>query len=77
MAVNQETGVVNDRKTKHYRRAAEAAAEQLDWCVSYLRSNGRTQIARFIARNRDNIRRQLSQAGSDRTAEAKTRRLRS
>ena len=42
-----------------YQRAAEAALQQLDWCVMYLRGARKTELARALSRNRDHIRRRL------------------
>ena len=42
----------------HYRAAAEAALEQLDWCVAYLHRIRKPQLAAALARNRSEIRRQ-------------------
>ena len=47
---------------EQYRQAAEEALEQLGWCIEYLRSIRRNQIARALARNRDHIRRGLTEA---------------
>ena len=52
-----------------YQRAAEAALQQLDWCIMYLRGARKTELARALSRNRDHIRRRLherSGAESDR-----------
>jgi hypothetical protein len=35
-----------------YRQAAEAALEQLDWCIDYIRRMRRKELARQLARNR-------------------------
>jgi hypothetical protein len=43
-----------------YRRAAEETLSQLDWCVSYLYSIRKPDLARAIERNRTTIRRQMS-----------------
>ncbi len=50
---------MTEEDAKRYRRAAEFTLEQLDWCISYLRSIRRTDIARTLARSRDQIRRRL------------------
>jgi DNA-binding protein Fis len=54
----------NDDNANRYRRAAELALEQLDWCINYLRSNRKTALARALTRNRDTIRRRLRELGS-------------
>lgn len=50
---------MRDEEAKRYRRAAEFTLHQLDWCISYLRSIRRNDIARTLAQNRDRIRRRL------------------
>jgi hypothetical protein len=47
------------READRYREAAEAALEQLDWAISYLRGIRKAEIARALARNRAYIREQL------------------
>jgi hypothetical protein len=42
-----------------YRDAAEETLEQLDWCVEYLYRIRKPRIARAIAKNRAEIRRQM------------------
>ena len=42
--------------TERYRRAAEDALQQLDWCIGYLHAIRKTQISRALARNRSYIR---------------------
>jgi predicted transcriptional regulator of viral defense system len=42
-----------------YRRAAEEALRQLDWCVEYLRRINKPQVATRLAKNRDYIRKNL------------------
>jgi hypothetical protein len=46
-------------EARRYRRAAEAALEQLDWCVLYLRNARKSDLARAVSRNRDHIRQRL------------------
>ena len=41
----------------HYRAAAEATLEQLDWCIAYLHRIRKPQLAAALARNRSEIRR--------------------
>jgi hypothetical protein len=38
-----------------YREAAIQAVEQLQWCVTYLHSTRRSQLARALERNRRQI----------------------
>jgi hypothetical protein len=46
-------------ETERYRRAAEDALQQLDWCIGYLHGIHKTQISRSLARNRRYIHEQL------------------
>jgi hypothetical protein len=46
-------------EAERYRRAAEGALQQLDWCIQYLHDNGKRAIAAALARNRNAIRRRL------------------
>jgi hypothetical protein len=46
-------------ETERYRRAAEDALQQLDWCIGYLHGIRKTGISRALARNRSYIRTQL------------------
>ena len=45
---------------ERYRVAAEAALDQLDWCISYLHRIRKSPIAEAVARNQSDIRRRLS-----------------
>jgi hypothetical protein len=45
----------NDR----YRRAAEDALQQLDWCIGYLHGIRKTNISYQLAKNRTFIKRNL------------------
>ena len=42
-----------------YRRAAEDALQQLDWCIGYLHGIRKTKISKQLARNRSFIKRNL------------------
>ena len=44
-----------------YRRAAEDALQQLDWCIGYLHGIKKNKISTQLARNRSYIRRNLMQ----------------
>jgi hypothetical protein len=44
-----------DREIERYREAAWAALDQLDWCINYLHSLRKADIARALARNRSRI----------------------
>ena len=41
---------------ERYRRAAEDALQQLDWCIGYLHGIRKVGISRSLARNRNYIR---------------------
>ena len=43
------------QEAQRYREAADAALEQLDWCVSYLHRIKRHRIAEVLRRNRTMI----------------------
>jgi hypothetical protein len=48
-----------DDEVERYRRAAEDALQQLDWCIGYLHGIRKVDISRALARNRSAIRTQL------------------
>ena len=48
-----------DDEVERYRRAAEDALQQLDWCIGYLHGIRKVGISRALARNRSHIRTQL------------------
>jgi hypothetical protein len=48
-----------DDDVERYRRAAEDALQQLDWCIGYLHGIRKVGISRALARNRAHIRTQL------------------
>ena len=48
-----------DDQLKRYRRAAEDALQQLDWCIGYLHGLRKVEISRALAKNRSYIRTQL------------------
>ena len=49
----------DDAETERYRRAAEDALQQLDWCIGYLHGIRKTRLSRALARNRSFIRTHL------------------
>ena len=51
----------HDDQLSRYRRAAEDALQQLDWCIGFLHGQGKTKISRSLAKNRSYIRTQLLQ----------------
>jgi hypothetical protein len=48
-----------DPEVERYRRAAEDALQQLDWCIGYLHGLRKVKISRALAKNRSQIRTQL------------------
>jgi hypothetical protein len=48
-----------DDDVERYRRAAEDALQQLDWCIGYLHGIRKVGISRALARNRSFIRTRL------------------
>ena len=53
---------------RRYKRAAEAALQQLDWCIVYLRGARKTDLAKALSRNRDHIRQRLHERGGSEPA---------
>jgi hypothetical protein len=49
----------DDNELQRYRRAAEDALQQLDWCIGYLHGIRKVDISRALAKNRSYIRTQL------------------
>ena len=45
-----------DEELERYRRAAEDALQQLDWCIGYLHGLRKVEISRALAKNRAHIR---------------------
>jgi hypothetical protein len=50
-----------DDEIERYRRAAEDALQQLDWCIGYLHGIRKVEISRALAKNRSQIRSKLLQ----------------
>jgi hypothetical protein len=46
-------------EAERYRRAAEDALQQLDWCIGYLHGCNKKAIAASLSKNRSYIRRHL------------------
>jgi hypothetical protein len=46
-------------ESMRYRRAAEDALQQLDWCIGYLHGIHKPQISARLAQNRQFIKEQL------------------
>jgi succinylglutamate desuccinylase len=51
--------MADQAQTRRYREATEQLLEQIDWCISYLNRIRKYDLARSVARNRDQIRRRL------------------
>ena len=54
-----DNGNERDEEAERYRRAAEDALQQLDWCIGYLHRIRKVDISRALARNRSFIRSEL------------------
>jgi hypothetical protein len=52
-------GDERDEEVERFRRAAEDALQQLDWCIGYLHGIRKVGISRALARNRTFIRTHL------------------
>lgn len=50
-------------EVERYRRAAETALRQLDWCIDFLRRIGKGSEADVLARNQRTIRQNLLRQG--------------
>ena len=66
MARNED-GSRNDQdrdwEVERYRRAAEDALQQLDWCIGYLHGIRKVQVSRALSKNRSYIRKELLNLG--------------
>jgi hypothetical protein len=62
MAQNED-GSRNDQdrdwEIERYRRAAEDALQQLDWCIGYLHGIRKLEVSKALAKNRSYIRSRL------------------
>ena len=50
---------------ERYRRAAEDALQQLDWCIGYLHGIRKTKISGQLAKNRSFIKRNLMKGATE------------
>lgn len=50
---------------ERYRRAAEDALQQLDWCIGYLHGLRKNSEARMLSQNRQVIRQNLLQRDAE------------
>jgi hypothetical protein len=55
-----------------YRKAANSALDQIDWCVEYLRRIRKPTISRQLARNTTAIRRRMDDRAGDRVTRERT-----
>ena len=51
--------MAEERGSPDYRRAAEAALQQLEWCINYLHRIRKDKVVRRLSRNRDSIARAM------------------
>ena len=58
-AENTDKSQLQRIAAERYREAAEAALDQLDWCIGYLHRIRKSPLADAVARNRSEIRRRL------------------
>ena len=63
----------NRDDAERYRRAAEDALQQLDWCIGYLHGIRKVRLSRALARNRSFIRTQLMDRSEQPVPSAVTR----
>lgn len=55
---------IDDEATR-YRKAAQLTLQQLDWCVTYLHSIHKNQIAQALAKNSSAIAKTLANAETE------------
>jgi hypothetical protein len=48
-----------DSETMRYRKAAEEALQQLDWCIGYLHGIRKSALSGRLAKNREYIKKNL------------------
>jgi hypothetical protein len=68
---DDDRDAAND-EVERYRRAAEDALQQLDWCIGYLHGIRKTSISRALARNRNYIRTTLMKRAEEPLPSAQT-----
>jgi hypothetical protein len=61
--------MARDDETERYRKAANLALDQLDWCVEYFRRIRKSTISNQIAENRSAIAQRLVQQERHRARE--------
>jgi hypothetical protein len=55
----KEKQMPNESEAMRYRRAAEEALQQLDWCIGYLHGIRKSGLSTRLAKNREFIKRDL------------------
>jgi hypothetical protein len=60
----KEKPMDRDGQAMQYRRAAEEALQQLDWCIGYLHGIRKSQLSNRLAKNREYIKRNLMHESS-------------
>ena len=63
----ESDGIDDVDEMERYRRAAEDALQQLDWCIGYLHGIRKSAEAKVLARNRQVIRENLLHRDSEPT----------
>jgi hypothetical protein len=61
-----------DDEAERYRRAAEEALQQLDWCIGYLHGIHKSQLSSRLAKNREFIKRSMMKEATAPTPTATT-----
>lgn len=59
-------------EAERYLKAAEAALQQLDWCIEYLRGIRKKKLARALEQNRSSIQQALRDGREPLRSEAST-----
>jgi hypothetical protein len=67
-----ENGDATNGDAMRYRRAAEEALQQLDWCIGYLHGIRKSQLSSRLAKNREFIKRDLMKEATAPTPTATT-----
>jgi hypothetical protein len=64
--------MARDNEAMRYRRAAEEALQQLDWCIGYLHGIRKAELSTRLAKNREFIKRNLMREATAPTPTATT-----
>lgn len=57
--------MASQAETDRYRRAAEDALQQIDWCIGYLHGIRKTKLSQQLAKNRSFIKRNLMKEAAE------------